>query len=53
MAAPTRSRTWAPVHVPRSDKKSGTYILPLKKQVRQELDLTEGSRITVSLRIVG
>lgn len=35
------------------DKKSGTYILPLKKQVRQELDIAEGSRITVSLRVVG
>jgi hypothetical protein len=34
------------------DKKAGTYILPLKKQVRQELDCAEGSRITVSLGLI-
>lgn len=34
------------------DSKSGTYVLPLKKQVRRQLGhCEEGSRITVTLRI--
>jgi hypothetical protein len=34
------------------DKKSGTFILPLKKQVREQLACSEGSRITVSIRLI-
>jgi hypothetical protein len=34
------------------DKKSGTYLLPLKKQVRQHLGgCEEGSRVKVTVRI--
>ncbi len=33
------------------DRKSGTYLLPLKKQVRQKLGCEEGSRVTVTVRI--
>ncbi len=34
------------------DRKSGTYLLPLKKQVRQQLvGCEEGSRVTVTVRI--
>lgn len=35
------------------DKKSGTYLLPLKKQVRQSLGCQAGSTIEIALRIVG
>ena len=33
------------------DKKSGTYILPLKKSVRQQLGCQEGSLITVTVQV--
>jgi len=33
-------------------KSSGTYILPLKKQVRQELNLSEGSRATFTIDVI-
>jgi len=33
-------------------KSSGTYILPLKKQVREQLNLTEGSRATFTLDVI-
>lgn len=34
------------------DTKHGTYILPLKKQVRQELALSEGSRVKVTIQVI-
>ena len=34
------------------DRKSGTYILPLKKQVREHLGCGEGSRVRLSLTVV-
>lgn len=33
------------------DKASGTYMLPLKKQVREHVGCEEGSAITVTLRV--
>ena len=35
-----------------SDTKRGTFILPLKQQVRRELDISEGSRVTLTLHII-
>lgn len=33
-------------------KESGTYILPLKKQIREQLQCSEGQSVTIALRIV-
>lgn len=41
--------TWATSVFP--DKSSGTYILPVKKSVRQEGRLNVGDEVTVKLRI--
>ena len=35
------------------DRKAGTYLLPLKKSIRQQLGWREGSRIEVTLQIRG
>ena len=34
------------------DSKSGTYLLPVKKQVRQQLGCEEGSLIDLTLRLI-
>lgn len=34
------------------DKKRGTFILPMKKQVREELGCEEGSRVRISLSVL-
>lgn len=34
------------------DKKRGTFILPLKKHVRQQLGCEEGSMVDVTLRVL-
>lgn len=46
----SKRTTWRTSIFP--DSKNGTYILPLKKQVRRELGLAEGSRVTLTLRII-
>ena len=33
------------------DRKSGTYLLPLKKQVRQKLGCEAGSSLTLTVRL--
>ena len=33
------------------DRKTGTYLLPLKKQVRQQLGCEAGTRVRLSLRV--
>ena len=35
------------------DKKSGTYILPVKKDVRRQLECAAGDEMTVTLRVIG
>ena len=35
------------------DKKSGTFLLPLRKQVRQHLDCTVGDTLQVKIRPTG
>ena len=35
------------------DKKSGTYILPIKKDVRRQLECAAGDEMTVTLRMIG
>ena len=34
------------------DRKTGTFLLPLKKQVRQQLGCEAGTRVRLSLRIL-
>lgn len=34
------------------DRKSGTFILPLKKQIRQQLDCAEGSSVTLTIKVL-
>lgn len=46
----SKGTTWSTSIFP--DTKRGTYILPLKKQVRRELDVSEGSRVTLTLHVV-
>ena len=46
----SQDTTWCTSIFP--DTKRGTFILPLKKQVRRELDISEGSRVTLTLHIV-
>lgn len=46
----SKDYTWRTSIFP--DRKSGTYILPLKKQVRQELNLTEGSRARFRVEVI-
>jgi len=46
----SKTVTWRTSIFP--SKSSGTYILPLKKQVRQELDLSEGSRVTFTVDVI-
>jgi len=46
----SKGTTWRTSIFP--DTKHGTYILPLKKQVRRELDISEGSPVTLTLHIV-
>lgn len=46
----SKDLTWRTSLFP--DKKSGTYILPLKKHVREHLGCFEGSRVTIALTIV-
>ncbi len=35
------------------DKKSSTYILPVKKDVRRQLECAAGDEMTVTLRVIG
>lgn len=44
------STTWSTSVFP--DKKRGTYLLPLKKDVRKAQRLSEGSEVTVRLTVV-
>jgi len=46
----SKDYTWRTSIFP--DRKSGTYILPLKKQVRQELNLSEGLRAKFSVKVI-
>jgi hypothetical protein len=46
----SKDTTWRTSIFP--DRKSGTYILPLKKQVREQLKIAEGSRVKLTVHVI-
>jgi hypothetical protein len=46
----SKNTTWSTSIFP--DRKSGTYILPLKRQVREQLKITDGSRVKLTMRVI-